>query len=234
MPIINAYALVTHGKKPKPGETDHPSIRKQIANIRQALSQHEVERVQVASDYARQIRSMDDLPTLKQILSAMKANNAGKLVVDDLSRLFRICPIDARFALLNSLEPFGKHLFDLRLLGLLARVPAEKKAVFLKHADMMSGWEMSGARKNLGTASKRAESTRTAREASVAARSIARDHRDAELLRLHDEVAAESVTFTMKDLAARANASGMRTGHGRPWNARSVGDVLRRQRGQAK
>lgn len=222
------YILLTHGAKLTGDVMLHPAASGQIANIRAMFPAEKGRANKVVWDYARKIHHIDDLPSLQGALRRSQEVKGGALIVDDLSRLFRICADMDRVSLLNDLMVFGDHLFSLRHRSKLSDLSADQKNFLVLHPERFAHWSVKGARSARMPVAKRADATDAARKASIASRQASAARRDAQISDLQRALVSAGKPCTTTDIAAEANRRLLQTARRLPWSERAVRDALRR------
>lgn len=225
------YVVLSYGRKPATRNIlDHPAASGQIANLRLAFPPDKDRRDRFLWDYARKITELNDLPNLKTMLQKAIKLKSGALIVDDFSRLFRLCEESKRRDLLDELSPYGDHIFEVRTgKRLSAFIDIGANDLLIKLANFPP-WAPVGARKQNSEAEERSAATEVARVASQKSRKASGVDRDMEIANLRDEMNAEGKSNTAVEVANEANRRLLRTPHKKPWTERSVRDALARFR----
>ncbi|MCA1775752.1 MAG: hypothetical protein LC676_09145, partial [Loktanella sp.] len=108
--VIFCYVLLTYGKKPSGGLREHAEGRAQMCVFdRLSAGSREVEKKYV-SDYCREIRRLNDLVNFSEMLRALEKVGYGRLLIDDLHRIFRRTPPVFRSSLLSEMRPYASHI----------------------------------------------------------------------------------------------------------------------------
>ncbi|OSQ52465.1 hypothetical protein MGEO_03520 [Marivita geojedonensis] len=119
MGFLQGYLLITSGPRHVADITSEPAARAQMNTLRYAADRHRAQVDIVGWDYARKIRSLDDIPCLVDLLKR-RAGNAGTsvsqphLVLDDYNRLFRATTSQARRDVVQLLWQHADVLRDVR------------------------------------------------------------------------------------------------------------------------
>ncbi|MEO8245196.1 MAG: hypothetical protein ABI832_23200, partial [bacterium] len=163
------YVLIGYGRKPTPPVAKHEAALRQVDNLRSAIPVDSLRTIKFIWDYARQVRQLDDLPNLRDVLQKLLALKAGKVIVDNLARFFSRCPLADRIYLLNELELFGEHLFEVRSAMTLRAMDADQKHKLLVHPEKLIQWAAAGARTRRPSDARR-RATEKASDASLIAR----------------------------------------------------------------
>ena len=109
-----AYMLLTYGPKPRGSVANHPAVRQQLANLDYYFKNRDAAKVDYYCDYTRRVNGLQSLPNLSELLKALHANQYGAVLMDDIGRLYRACPIELQVGLLEQISPYAHHLAGLR------------------------------------------------------------------------------------------------------------------------
>lgn len=138
------YTILTYGKKPAGKIPFHPAASAQIANLETAFPPDARYQDRTVWEYARVIHCLDDLPRLKAILQEMTIKEIGLLIMDDVSRLFRVCKQPDRAGLLLELKPFADRLYSLRHGLTLSAFSDVKRGAFSEFPEQLAHWTING------------------------------------------------------------------------------------------
>lgn len=223
-----AYVLLTHGAKPTGSLKSHPAATQQLANLK-AFSKGVGHDFQiVVHDYARSISGIHSLPNLRRILDEIRAQEAGAMVIDDISRLFRACEIENRQCFLTELQPSAGRIIGVRQKGVMSDLTEVQTALIASGA-LSAKFEAPNSEKvNKGTGEGR-EQTRKATKASTQSRGSLADEKAREIVQLKAELEKIRDSVTLKELAEEANLRHLVTSRGKPWTAPGVWRALQRQ-----
>ncbi|PWE29355.1 hypothetical protein DDZ14_17360 [Maritimibacter sp. 55A14] len=219
------YLLLSYGPRHNgPAETK-PAAQSQVRRISAFLGP-ECE-ITWVSDYARQVGSLDDLPSLKRVLSELRRSGSRTAIaIDELRRVFRRVPDEHALNLLNEILEFGDHILDVSYGRRLSKLPASSQEYIA-----VSNSRREALRKLERSVTADGKLNRTTKKATqVSARAKARRaDRTAHLLDdLRRELANDTFTPSVSDLARVANERGLRTATGKAWTGSTVGRMLRR------
>ncbi|SNT39484.1 hypothetical protein [Tropicimonas sediminicola] len=223
--VITGHIVLSYGPRPIGNIGRHRPARVQVEVFRRVAEVSGDVGLRLGFDYARAIDSLEALPRLKERLEELRAVGHGAIFVDDLSRIFRLCPNARRPGLLDELEPYRPHLFCVRQGGLLKDLSPDLMKVILVSPG--GPWRLKRTSRLL--AEERREQTRKAVAASRKARSAMADGKAKELAQIADKLAADGEgRATFAAIAKEANRCGMTTTRGNPWTSASVARAIRR------
>lgn len=225
---IAAYVLVSHG----PRSYTHPGHsrggRAQWKSFQELRRKHGLLPRPVVHDYARQVRTLDDLPALKAYLENCAVNGGPAIWIDGVGRILSRAELEHRNDLLDELRAYGAHILDFRAGRLLSKFEEGRlRLLFImakapRHPSPSLRIESEPARK------RRRSQTRAAVAASSAARSRSADKRAWEIEMIRDDLAAKGQRSRPADVAREANDRGFRSARGKPWTSTAVSLALKR------
>ena len=224
------YVFLSHGPK----HTKSPLIKragakKQIQIIEAAVSRHDGNIGAWISDYARSPNGMESLGNLRNTLEHLRKRDAtGRLLVDDIGRLFKQCKPKFLNTLYDDLLCYSEIIFDLKRGKLLKDFTQYE----MKSATL-SGQKTAAERffkpPSSSTHSTHIETNMTeARAISAKARSIQADQYANAIIDLRDEVSADNSPISNSELARLANKRGLKTSRGGNWSDVAVRRALER------
>lgn len=216
--MIIFYVLITYGSQSSGSLRDHPQASAQLENYGRIATQFPDASVRVVVDYARKIRSLDDLPKLQAILMKFRKMDSGQICIDDLARVFRYTPFAYRENLLSELQEFAAHLFSLNHSSRLSGLSKEQQFVMLQHSEKASLWR--------GDAGPR--DTTKARAASAVSRSRASQALSQKIKKVRSGLEEKHGAVTLQAVADEANMIGLRTATGKHWTRQTIKKALDR------
>jgi hypothetical protein len=183
----------------------------------------------VAHDYARKIRSFDDLPNLFAILNEAKQAteaqaNPYHIFIDDYARLFRVVTPEFRDELWDALSKHAAFITDLRQ-GVQLDTVSKEKSTLIRNG-VLPHLKERAPNKQRSKDDKQAQ-TAKARLVSVVARSKHVTQSANELKEAFDTYVKENPRGSFRDFIASDAATPLRNSHGKQWAYRSGLRALR-------
>lgn len=216
------YVLVTHGKRY--GE-DRPGARLQVRNL-EALARYVDCSAVIHSDYARSHRGLADLPALRNLLELMQ-DAKGRVVMDDLARLFRTMPEDKRGCFLEELLAKDGDIAGVRQGAKTLRQMTPPQRSILILGGPPGTFRYGDPPQSSLPEDLRQRQTVKATRVSQKARRL-RSSRQARMIQqVQRELQETGAKATLKAIAAAANEQGLRTQRGTPWTPSSVHRMLK-------
>lgn len=226
-PAMLIYTLVTYGAKSDANRAARQQVRNVLTALKasgsEALAALKPSDLQVLVESGRSIERLTDLPILLRVLKGMKAQARSCVFVDDLRRLFRICPFDKREALLADLSEFNEHILAADRRKLLKRFTQDEVMFLCLAAE--------GRIRNVKDPSPRRgdrSATEAARAASKLARAKGADQKADVLDAVRRELSLKGVPVTNQMIADKANERGLLTTRGGEWRRDTVCRALKR------
>jgi len=224
------YVFLSHG----PRHTTAPLIeragaKKQIQIIERATAMLDGEVGSWICDYARSPNGMESLGNLRTALEHLQKHDAkGRLLVEDIGRLFKQCKPDFLPSLFNDLNCFSEIILDLKRGKLLKEFTQdEMKSVTFSGQNTAAERFFKPSSDNKHSARPETNSTK-ARAISAKARSMQADKYANAIIDLRDEVSADNSPISNSELARLANKRGLKTSRGGNWSDVSVRRALER------
>jgi len=222
-PVFRAYILITNGPRHLRPIEDHPAAQHQLHVLGERAKEFNAKLAIVTHDYARKIRSFDDLPNLFEVLDQAKLvpcnqPNPHHIFIDDYTRLFRVTVPEFQVELWEALQAHGLSITDLRQGKPLDAIPQDKAALI--RTGLLPLLKGRAARKSRSKQDREAQ-TAPARRVSAASRSLFAA-RSAEALRqayeryLADNHGASFRSFIESDIGKHT-----RNSSGATWTYRS-------------
>ncbi|PYG26274.1 hypothetical protein [Pelagimonas varians] len=225
MPI--AYLLLTHGPKPKGPIRDHPAVRQQLANLESFIAEKgKPEAFVFVADYARQHRSLKDLPKLEHVLKVAQDNDTT-VIIDDFRRLFAHYAGTEVGQFLEELRVFKDQFIDLKTGMRLGRF-SQNQLLLLCVTESPIKYVRAPTPRKPRSLEDRQSQTQKAKAISKSVRSKAANEKALELTDLRDKLQDETREVTLTQLADAASEAGLRTTRNNLWTASSVGRSLKR------
>lgn len=229
MSIFPAYIFVSHGPKHVANIEDSPGAASQF----KLLSDH-AEIVGaglhvLGHDYARKIRSIDDLPNLFRLLALHKESSQGglpmRLRIDDYTRLFRAATDQFKPVLWRELMRFSDHLIDLRQ-GKSLHCLSKEMALVVQTG--MLSQARSAPHTGIRSQSDKSRQTNKARRVSAMARKKSAERSAIALREALSNFQASQPKASMVEFLASEHAIGLCNSHGKLWTYRSALRAIRR------
>lgn len=225
---IAAYVLVSHGPRSYPHPGRSRGGRAQWKCFQELRRKHDLLPHPVVHDYARKVRTLDDLPALKAYLEHCAVNGGPAIWIDGVGRILSRAEFAHRNDLLDELRAYGVHILDLRAGRVLSKFEESRLRLLVimpkapSHPLPSLRIESEPARKH------RRLQTRAAVAASSAARSRAADKRAREIEMIRDDLAVKGQRSRPVDVAREANDRGLLSARGKPWTRTTVSFALKR------
>ncbi|MBL6426560.1 MAG: hypothetical protein HOY44_03410 [Maritimibacter sp.] len=219
------YVLVSHGAINGRFIGKLPGARMQIANIATWWELSSPEKLPCAYEYRRKPRSLDDLPILRVLLERAERIGNGLVLMDDLSRLFRNCPLPYREPFFREISAYRRHIFGIRQRKRLGEL-SEDHAKILVAVAGRSEFNIAGVKRRVFDAEGRDDSVRIAAQASLIARKKNAARKAIMLAEIRDEIESRDGKATLASIAMTANEKGLRTTRHKLWSASSVKRAL--------
>jgi hypothetical protein len=228
MEVMLAYLLAGYGRRYGFSPEQHPATQAQVRLIREkfAAATPDVEIVWIF-DYARRVRTLDDLPILKAVLEVVRQEGKGAIAVADMTLIFRKAAPEDRQGLLCEIGVYDEHIVDISRGGRrMSALPKEEvHAIWTYGITGMPKRQSRTASSNTTTIKKAA---RKANKVSATSRGRRADALAKKLAQIRDKLAADGENCSMTAIANEANGAGLRTTRGKDWTASAVGRALRR------
>lgn len=210
------YILLTHGVRPSRNLREHPAAKSQIRFFKKVISKHSVANPRSVVDYARKANTMSALPNLSNALQILKKTNEGRILIDDMHRLFKIADFNYRESLLEELQEFGAHFHSIKHKCLLSDFSPEARRT-LVHYPQVSKHPASQLRHQDTVAARSSSAETRSRNALLRARPLGM---------LREELIAAHGGATLKEIANEASARGLKTSSGKEWTPQNVARAL--------
>lgn len=183
----------------------------------------------VAHDYARKIRSFDDLPNLFAIMKQAKQEpedqaKSHHIFIDDYSRLFRVTVPEFRQVLWEALLENASYITDLRQGKPLDAVSNEMSTLI--KTGLLTPLRKRTQSKQRSKDQRQAQ-TAKARRVSIVARSQYVTQSANALKEAFDTYVTEHTRASFRDFIASDAATPLRNSHGKQWAYRSGLRALR-------
>lgn len=183
----------------------------------------------VAWDYARKIKSLDDVPKLLETLHAMKQASeggqvSGRLLIDSYSRLFRAAMPETQSALWDALLEYEDYIRDVRTRKSLTELSRDM-ALLVKTGNMPN-LEIGRATKTRSAAARKAQ-TSDARAHSISVRNNRARQAARELQKAFDDFKEDIPGASLKAFIDSDASNAVRNSLGRPWAYSSAKRALR-------
>lgn len=228
MARVYAYLLAGYGRRYGFSPEQHPATQAQVRLFREmvAAKKPDVEFFWIF-DYARQVRTLDDLPNLKAVLETFRQVGKSVVSVPDLTLIFRKANLDDRLRLLREIEAYDAHIVDVSRGG--RRISAlRKKEVYAILTYRVTGMPTRQTRTASSNTTTIKKAAGKANKVSAISRGRRADAAAKKLAQIRDKFAADGVDCSMTAIAKEANRAGLRTTRGNDWTASTVGRALRR------
>lgn len=214
--MIIYYILVTYGSKSSAALRKHPQALMQHDTYKHICARYPDVPKKMILEYARKINGLHDLPVLRSILADVQKVSGHKVLIDDLTRVFRSTIFAYRKTLLSDLQEFAPYLYSIK-----HRAKLSEFSVYQTH--VMTGLtdQIKWPRKN-----PRHRDTNKARAASTASRSRKSKDLGARISTLKLELEAVHGKVTLQAVADEANRLGWQTSRGKVWTRQSVKKAL--------
>ena len=214
--MIFFYVFITYGKKPSGTPRNHAEARTQLDALDRIRAQHPDKEVKVISEYCRSVRHLNNLPKFNGMLSVLESAGIGLFFIDDLHRIFRRSPPDARESCLSEMRAYEGYIFSLRHKRKLSEFSEEQIALLLHYTE-----QVKIPRSRVG-----ASNTEKARIASSRSRTDRSIEIGLEIRKLQAELLDTNDAITLQMVADLANERGMKTATGKQWTRQTIGKAL--------
>jgi hypothetical protein len=221
------YIILTYGPKPLPNLKDHPAARQQLANLQYFAKQNKSEVKSAKYDYSRNITGFQSLPTLEKTLFLLREHKSGALIIDDLTRLFKACPIDKRGDLYEELIPFGAHIYGVRQKKTLSKINGSMlTALYSGYGS--SRYILAKTQVQKKSNAERQMQTEDALIASQMSRTNTANQNSEKLDLIRSQLITENAVVTNAMIAEEANRQSFKTSRGGKWRRDTVSRTLKR------
>jgi len=228
MALVYAYLLAGHGRRYGFSPEQHPATQAQVRLIHEIVAKTVPDAdICWIFDYARRVRSLDDLPNLKSGLEVARQEGKGVIAVADLTLIFRKAAPEDRPGLLKEIRVYHDHIADVSRGGRrMSALPKEEVRAIWTFG--ITGMPKRQTRTVPPNSLKTKRAARKANRVSAMSRGTRADAIAKELAQVRDKLAAYDVDCSMTAIAKEANMAGLRTTRGKDWTASAVGRALRR------
>lgn len=229
MRSIAGYLFLSHGPRRAGDVTTLPGAATQMRALTQQAQANNATLRVLGHDYARKIRTAEDLRTLFRLLGTCRdqARIGGdhvRIVMDDYSRLFRAASQEYRPELWSQLIAYSDHLRDLRQRRPLHGLSPEM-AILIQFGALPAMRGSVDADKR--DAKQTSEQTRVARGVSASVRRASARSAAVALQRAFDAYRMRYPKTTMRAFLKTEQAALLGNSQGRPWTYRTALRALR-------
>ncbi len=128
--FFHGYLLITSGPRHVPDMKKEPAARTQMRVLQQVALKADAELNIVTWDYARKIRSLDDVPNLFKALRQSKqafesGQSRGRISIDSYSRLFSVTTPEMQRELWLALLEYDDYIRDIQTKKRLTQLSRE-------------------------------------------------------------------------------------------------------------
>lgn len=220
---FRGYLLITNGPRHLRPIEDHPAAQHQLFVLKTRAAEFDAKLAIVTYDYARKIRSFDDLPNLFEVLDQAKQipsnqPNPHHIFIDDYARLFRVTAPEFRSALWNALLEHAAFITDLRQGKPLDEV-SEDTTVLIR-AGLLPRQKARATHKSRSKQDREAQ-TAAARRVSAASRSLTAARSAQALRQAYDSYLEGNQGTNFRGFIEGDAALGLRNSRGALWTYRS-------------
>lgn len=211
------YVLLTYGTKPTGSISTHPAAQSQLRFYKSFSLRNGIQDTRFVCDYCRKSNSLQSLPKLAAILEELKRKKIGKVCIDDVARLLKVCELMSRVGFLEELREYGAQLYSLK----------HGKSLDEFSGAMLTALVRDPEKSKLPGQQLRSKDTQAARRSSSEVRSRNALRHAQPLLDLRRELGASSGRATLKEIADEATVRGLKTSKGINWTPQNVARALK-------
>lgn len=215
------YVLLSYGRKPDGSIRNHPAAAAQMRLFDDVVEHYKPKEDKRFFDYARRVTGIASLPKLQAFMIALSERGNGTVSIDDLSRIFRICPWNMRNQLLDDLLVFKAHLHSITHRKALIDFSDTEIKNLIIHPEKSKS--LARTRGNRDSSTARKSSMKVRREKAL--------QKAEALKRLEDRLLEANTNVSWRMIAEAANAAGLRTTRGQLWTASNVARTMERKGG---
>lgn len=230
--FLPSYLLITSGPRHVADMTKQPSARAQMSALERVAEEHDAELNIVAWDYARKIKSLDDVCKLFATLAEMKRSSedgqvSGRLLIDSYCRLLKAATPEMQPALWSALIEYEGHIRDIQTRKSLIELSPEM-ALLVRTGRMPRLKVPREAAER--TEVERQAQTESAREYSKLFREQRAKRAARELKEAFDAYKGDTPGASLKSFVESDASNGVLNSHGSLWAYSSAKRVLRKMK----
>ena len=235
MRLLHAYILVSHGPRYGRSVEQLPGAQTQLRVLKENAARADANLDIVGHDYARKIRSRDDLPKLFSLLEGLQQESkrlgvTATLFIDDYARLFRAADLTFRPILWDMLIDYADNMRDLRQKSPLNDLSREM-SLLVRTGSLPR--QTVGRREDDRPTKQRIAQTAKARQMSAKARTAYAKHAATALQQAYTTHKADTPGASFRSFLESPAAEGLKNSQGKPWTYQTGRRAIRELKSKA-